>query len=53
MGVPALIGRTVQPGEDSLGRDHVVVLSYGLWQRMFGGQRCVVGSRLSLNGESL
>jgi putative ABC transport system permease protein len=52
MGVPALFGRTVQPGEDSLGRDHIVVLSYGLWQRMFGGQRSVVGSRLSLNGES-
>jgi putative ABC transport system permease protein len=52
MGVPALIGRAVQPGEDSIGRDHVVVLSYGLWQRMFGGQRSVVGSRLSLNGES-
>jgi putative ABC transport system permease protein len=52
LGVAALIGRTVQPGEDSTGRDHVVVLSYGLWQRMFGGQRSVVGSRLSLNGES-
>jgi putative ABC transport system permease protein len=52
LGVPALIGRTVQPGEDSAGRDHVVVLSYGLWQRMFGGQRSIVGSRLSLNGES-
>jgi putative ABC transport system permease protein len=52
MGVRALIGRSVQPGEDSLGRDHVVVLSYGLWQRMFGGQRNVVGNRLSLNGES-
>jgi len=52
LGVPALLGRTIQPGEDSLGRDHVVVLSYGLWQRMFGGQRSVVGSRLSLNGES-
>jgi len=52
LGVPALIGRTVQPGEDSTGRDHVVVLSYGLWQRMFGGQRSIVGSRLSLNGES-
>jgi putative ABC transport system permease protein len=52
MGVPALLGRTVQAGEDSAGRDHVVVLSYGLWQRMFGGQRSIVGSRLSLNGES-
>ena len=52
MGVPALLGRTIQPGEDSLGRDHVVVLSHGVWQRLFGGERSVVGSRLSLNGES-
>ncbi|MGH7498897.1 MAG: ABC transporter permease [Gemmatimonadales bacterium] len=52
MGVPAVAGRTVQPGEDSIGRDHVVVLSHGLWQRMFGGERSVVGKRLSLNGES-
>jgi putative ABC transport system permease protein len=52
LGVPALMGRAIQPGEDSAGHDHVVVLSYGLWQRMFGGQRSIVGSRLSLNGES-
>ena len=52
MGVPALLGRTLQPGEDSLGRDHVVVLSHGLWQRLFGGEKRVVGKHLSLNGES-
>jgi putative ABC transport system permease protein len=52
MGVPALLGRAVLPGEDSLGRDHVVVLSHGLWQRMFGGDRSILGRRLSLNGES-
>jgi putative ABC transport system permease protein len=50
--VPALLGRTIQPGEDSAGRNHVVVLSYGLWQRLFGGERSVVGRTLSLNGES-
>jgi putative ABC transport system permease protein len=52
LGVPALLGRAVLPGEDSLGRDHVVVLSHGLWQRMFGGERSILGHRLSLNGES-
>ncbi len=52
LGVPAMIGRTIQPGEDSLGQDHVVVLSHGVWQRLFGSDRKIVGTRLSLNGES-
>ena len=51
LGIPALIGRGLLPGEDSAGHEHVVVLSYGLWQRLFGGQRNVVGQSLSLNGE--
>jgi putative ABC transport system permease protein len=50
--VPALTGRTLRPDEDSVGRDHVVVLSYGLWHRLFGGSPAVVGRSLSLNGES-
>ncbi len=29
-----------------------MVLSYGLWQRLFGGDRGVVGRSLALNGES-
>ena len=49
---PALVGRTIQPGEDSVGREHVVVLSHGVWQRLFGADPGVVGRSLSLNGES-
>ncbi|MGI9042175.1 MAG: ABC transporter permease, partial [Gemmatimonadales bacterium] len=49
---PALVGRTLQPGEDSVGREHVVVLSHGVWQRLFGADPGVVGRSLSLNGES-
>src|SRR5262245_21118944 len=52
LGVPAERGRTLLPGEDSAGREHVAVLSYGLWQRLFGGSSDVVGRSLSLNGES-
>ena len=43
LGVPALLGRGLLPGEDSAGREHVVVLSHGLWQRLFGGDRGIVG----------
>ncbi|HEY7482707.1 MAG TPA: ABC transporter permease [Gemmatimonadales bacterium] len=50
--VPALLGRTLQPGEDSAGREHVAVVSYDAWQRIFGADPGIVGRSLSLNGES-
>ena len=50
--VPALLGRTLQPGEDSAGRERVAVLSYEAWRRIFGGAPDIVGRSLALNGES-
>jgi len=50
--VPALLGRTLQPGEDAVGREHVAVLSYDAWQRILGADPGIVGRSLSLNGES-
>ena len=50
--VPALLGRTLQPGEDSAGHDRVAVLSYDAWRRIFGGATDIVGRSISLNGES-
>jgi len=52
LAVPALHGRTLLPGEDSAGREHVVVLSYGLWQRLFGAAGDVVNRSMALNGET-
>jgi putative ABC transport system permease protein len=49
--VPALLGRTIQPGEDSPGRERVVVLSHDAWQRIFGADPGIVGRSLALNGE--
>ncbi len=51
LGVAPLIGRTFLDGEDQAGRDHVAVLSYGFWQRHFGGGRDAVGKNVDLNGE--
>jgi putative ABC transport system permease protein len=50
-GAPLLLGRTFTPLEDSPNGGKVVVLSYGLWQRRFGGNPSVVGKSLSLGNE--
>lgn len=52
LGVDPILGRTFQPGEDQQGGPRVAVLSYGLWQRRFGGDNGVVGKGLTINGES-
>ena len=50
-GAPVMLGRTFTQQEDSPNGGHVVVLSYGLWQRRFGGNPNVIGQALSLGGE--
>jgi putative ABC transport system permease protein len=46
LGVPPLFGRTFAPEEEKEGGPRAVVLSYGFWQRAFGGARDVLGKRL-------
>ena len=50
-GAPVLLGRTFTKQEDLPNGGHIVVISYGLWQRRFGGNPNIVGSPLSLGGE--
>ena len=50
-GAPVMLGRTFTRQEDSPNGGHVVVLSYGLWQRRFGGNPNIVGQALPLAGE--
>ncbi len=45
------LGRGFLPGEDQPGRDHVVVLSHGLWARKFASDPAIVGRTIRLNRE--
>jgi putative ABC transport system permease protein len=45
-------GRTFTPDEEQPGRDQVVVISHGLWQRAFGANPNIVGQPLTLNSRS-
>lgn len=44
-------GRVFQEDEGEIGREKVVVLSYALWQQLFGGADSAVGRELRVNGE--
>jgi putative ABC transport system permease protein len=50
--VNPLHGRVFTNDEDKPGGTPVVVLSYGLWQRRFGGQQSVLDQPITLNGKS-
>ena len=52
LGVEPQIGRVFTAAEDQPGAQRVVLLSYGLWQRRFGGDPNIAGQSLTLNGES-
>ncbi len=50
LGVPPLLGRTFRPAEEEPGTNPVVVLSYGLWMRNYGGDRSIIGKPIQIDG---
>jgi putative ABC transport system permease protein len=51
-GAPVMLGRTFTSEEDSPHGGHLAVISYGFWQRRFGGDPHIVGTAISLGDES-
>jgi predicted permease len=48
-GARPILGRTFTAGEDQPNAGPVAVISYGLWQRVFGGSRDAIGQTLLLD----
>src|ERR1044071_1061384 len=53
LGVRAALGRTFQLENETTGREQVAVLSYGLWQKRFGGDPNIVNKTLTLDGKKI
>jgi putative ABC transport system permease protein len=51
LGVPPIIGRTITPADDDPKAPAVVDISYGIWQRVFGGSRDIIGKEILFNGQ--
>jgi putative ABC transport system permease protein len=46
-----LLGRSFLADDEQSGRDHVVVLSHGLWKRRYGANRDLVGQNITLDSQ--
>jgi putative ABC transport system permease protein len=53
LGVRPMLGRSFVGEEEQAGRDRVVILSHGLWQRRFGADPAIIDRTVTLDGQSL
>src|SRR6266404_787231 len=51
LGVNAIKGRTFLPDDGKTGQAQVVVISYDLWQRRFGGDPNIISRKITLNNQ--
>ncbi len=51
LGVRPALGRDFLAEEGQVGRENVVILGHGLWQRRFGSNLGIVGQTISVNGQ--
>jgi putative ABC transport system permease protein len=50
LGIPAAIGRVIEPADDQPSKATVAMLSDGFWRRRFGADPRVLGRAITLNG---
>jgi len=48
--VAPILGQNFLPEDEKWGQHRVVLLSYGLWQRQFGGDANIVGRQINISG---
>ncbi|HVY68789.1 MAG TPA: ABC transporter permease, partial [Verrucomicrobiae bacterium] len=53
LGVQPALGRVFTEEEDRPGRNNVVILDYGFWQRRFSGVTNIIGQAVRLDGETV
>ena len=51
-GVTPVLGRALSRDHDRTGAEKAVVLSFGAWQRLFGGSRDIIGQSLVARGHA-
>jgi putative ABC transport system permease protein len=50
LGTPPLLGRVIEPEDDRPGGNEVIVLGYRVWQRLFAGDRAIIGRPVMMEG---
>jgi putative ABC transport system permease protein len=53
VGASPILGRSFDPQEDDPNRSPVAIISYGLWQRQFGGDQNIAGRTMTLSGRTV
>ena len=52
LGVVPILGGLFTSDDEQYGKDHVAILTEGLWTRRYGGDRAIVGKNIRINHES-
>jgi len=52
LGVHPEMGRTFLPEEEQAGKDQVIILSHGLWERRYASDPHILGKKLKVDGKT-